>query len=176
MPVQQALVYRNAQNTVEATAYLSKFTRYREAEHLQFPKDFDYNKQDGILVNDAAMFQPCSEFFLRLIDQFLTLNRIDFASRQGFPRAKETPPPQINTTVHCRSDACTYMVQLRLIEAGIPALCITRKLDVNGFMSRCLVHWTGIRFTAPDEQETRAKHGQRYDPTSSSRHQAGRGR
>jgi len=127
MPVEKALVYRNAQNTVEATAYLSKFTRYKEAEHLQFPKDYEYNKQNGILLNDAAMFEPCSEFFLRLIDQFLTLNHIDFASRQGFPRAGQTPPSQINTKVHCASDACTYMVQLRLIEAGIPALCITRK-------------------------------------------------
>ena len=175
MPVESALVYRNPQKTVEAMAYLSGFARYSEQEHLRFPKDFEYHKHDGILFNDAGMFQPCSEYFLRLIDRFLTKNNIDFARRQAFPLANETFPTQINTLEHSKSDECTYMVQLRLIEAGIPALCITRKLDSNNHMTRCLVHWTGIRFTAP-ENEPRAHDPHRYDPTSRSRHQGGRGR
>jgi len=175
MPVESALVYRNPQKTVEAMAYLSMFARYSEQEHLRLPKDFQYHIHDGILFNDAGMFQPCSEYFLRLIDRFLTRNNIDFANRHGFPLAGEKAPTQFNQKEHSELDKCTYMVQLRLIEAGIPALCITRKLDSNNHMTRCLVHWTGIRFTAP-EDEPRADYPHKYNPMSTPKHRGGWGR
>jgi len=146
MPVQQALVYRNAAHTVEASVYLSDFDAYRTGAPLQLEKDFEYKSKNGILCNDAGMFKPCSAYFLRLIDHFLTANQIDFAG-QEFPPCGDKPPLQNYTTEECPVDGCSYQVQIRLREAGIPALCITKKL-YSGQLSRCMVLFAGINVAA----------------------------
>jgi len=155
MTVNTSFVIRNADNSFEATAYLSAYESYRKDSDLKQPPNTMLSS-DGIYKNRDGFFRPCPLFELNLINQFLSHHNIDLANEYLYdlnhtPRpARPHDKPELLDPVdrHCAEDGCTYRVQFKAINSYFQRLCISKQ-DVNKRLTRCCVLLLGIHVRVP---------------------------
>jgi len=136
MPVTTSFVISNADNTFEATAYISAYATYKKNALLEQP--LDEITCDGIFGNMDGFFQPCPLFEVVLIDEFLRTNSIDPGREYFYENSTSTAVSKQRA-----EDGCNYKVMFKNVDDHFKRLCIT-KMDANRNLTRCCVLLLGI--------------------------------
>ena len=146
MPVTTSFVISNADNSFEATAYISTYEPYGRDVNLEHPNNLI--STDGIFLNESGFFKLCPLFEVLLIDEFLRTNNIDPAddnlyNTAWWTRGKGKNNPCTPVDRECAGDQCNYRVQFKEIDTNGQRLSISRR-DINDNHSRCCVLLLGI--------------------------------